>query len=172
MGGAVSSVISTVTDAVGLTNIKGEQDDRRDEIEASQKKAQETDRAIANEKAARSRRRQRQEAQEMNAKIENMGAVTGMSGSSLIINSQSANVTQSAVNQGQISSNQAYGNIRQADQQRILDAQNAGPSTTETIIGFVGDAAGAFASGGASQAGADFAGGGGAGGGNPSATTI
>jgi len=154
MGGSVGGLITAVTDAVGLTDSGKAQR----EAEEAQEQAQETDRAIANEKGARARRKQRQEAQQQNALIENMGAVTGLSGSSIIGDAKAANVTQSAVNQGQISSNQAYGNIQQADQQRISNAQNAGPSTLETVVGAVGQAAGMYAGGYASAAGAKYAG--------------
>ncbi len=154
MGGSVGSLITAVTDAVGLTDSGKAQR----ELEEAQEKAQETDRAIANEKGARARRKQRQEAQQKNALIENMGAVTGLSGSSIIGNAQAANVTQAAVNQGQINTNEAYGKIQQADQQRISNAQNAGPSTLETVVGLAGDVAGMYVGGAAGSAGAKYAG--------------
>ena len=149
----MGDVITAVTDAVGLTDSKAAQK----EAEEAQQKAQETENAIANEKSARARRKQRQEAQQKNASIENMAAVTGLSGSSIISDAAAANTTQQAVNQGDINTNTAYGNIQRSDAQAISDAQNAGPSTLETLVGFAGDVAGMYVGGAASSLGAKSA---------------
>ncbi len=130
---------------------------RADDVVEEQERARKTDQAIANEKASRERRQQAQKAQQQNATIENMGAVTGMSGSSFITNAVATTNAQTAANVGYINSNQAYGKIQRSDQQRILDAQNAGPSTSEMVVGAIGSLFGSAATGAAGQAGANAA---------------
>ncbi len=144
--------------AIGSSVYTQKQADKRaDKVQKEQERALKTDQAIANEKAARERRLQAQKAQQQNATIENMGANTGMSGSSVIGDTQAANATQSGVNLGYINTNQAYGKVQRQDQQAISNAQNQGPSTMETIIGVTGNIAGAYVGGAASGAGANAA---------------
>ena len=151
-------IVTAAVVSVGSTVYTQKQEQKRaDDVVEEQERARKTDQAIANEKASRERRQQAQKAQQQNATIENMGAVSGMSGSSFITNAVATTNAQTAANVGYINSNQAYGKIQRSDQQRILDAQNAGPGTDEMIVGAIGSLFGSAASGAASQAGANAA---------------
>ena len=157
MSMAITATVAVTTMVASSLYTQDQANKRADDVQDAQEEARKTDQAIANEKAARERRMQAQKAQQTNATIENMGANTGMSGSSMISNAQSANTTQAGVNTGYINTNQAYGKVQQKDAQAISNAQNQGPSTMETIVGLTGQIAGQYVGGAAGQAGANAA---------------
>lgn len=129
---------SLIIGAAGTAYSVSEQNKNAERVRSAQKDKQKMEMAMQNEQALREKRAQIREARIQRAMVENLGAVSGQGeGSAAIYGGQQA-TQQSAVNIGNISTQQSFANVIGTANQEIASAKNQGSSLFGSLAGNVG----------------------------------